>query len=397
MIVFENVCGLCKKKWQRSIPISLSSIPKINEKKQEQNEIYLTDMTLRFKQLQKNSELDEIDQCFRHWMKHNTVWNLSWLSQEEQDQFYYISKQFMADARAFDPDMKIDDIGQALRNVWIMLILMKVFDRDLCYHKAIFAYSMLYPYTDNFLDDTTISSQDKNRFNTWLSKRLQGELLTYENEDQQTVDTLVNMIEATFPRNKYPQVYEALQRIQGGQIKSVLQNSALNNDVLLDISIEKGGASVYADGYLIDGTMSDSEAIFSVAFGFLLQLADDIQDIHIDRKANYRTLISNKKHRKERVRFCSAYLHFIEVVVHELCPSKNVRLKTFIIENCRLLILFSLVQNAQYYTKLFLFRIQKRLPFHTNYLHQFMVELESLRLDDIDMHQQFDQYLQGVH
>ena len=396
MIVFENVCGLCKKKWERSQPIALSSIPKVNEEKQKFNETQFEQITKVFEHFEETSNIQQIDKEFRYWMKHNRIWNLSWLSDEEQEQFYQISKQFMIDAKEFDEHMRYEDIGQALRNVWIILILTKVFDRDLRYHKAIFAYSMLYPYTDNFLDDTSITKEEKKAFNIWLSKRLQGDVHTYEHPQQIQVDKLVHMIEEMYPRDVYPQVYDALLRIQEGQIKSLLQNDILDPDKILDISIEKGGASVFADGYLIDGTMSDPEAIFSVAFGFLLQLADDIQDLHDDRKANYHTLISTKKYRKERTRFCSAYLHFIEVVIHELCPSKNMKLKRFMIDNCRLLILFSLLKDAKYYSKMFMYRIRKRLPLQASYLRRMTLKFQDFKMNDT-MQQQFDTYLQRAN
>ena len=41
------------------------------------------------------------------------------------------------------------------------------------------------------------------------------------------VDALVSMIEDTFPRQQFPDVYDALLRIQEGQILSVQQDSRL--------------------------------------------------------------------------------------------------------------------------------------------------------------------------
>lgn len=368
MIIFENVCELCKKKWKRSIPLSITSIPKVQEDIQIKNEEYINQMVETLTSELQDKDDACIDQHLLNWMKHNKIWNLAWLSEEEQEQFYFISKQFVVDARAFDPTMTFEDIGQAIRNVWIILILTKVFNRDMCYHKAIFAYSMLYPYTDNYLDDQTIFKAEKKTFNDWLTRRLKGSVLTNETQSQCKVNALIEMIEDTYERSAFPQVYEALRRIQTGHVKSLLQNQEIEHELSLDISIEKGGASVYADGFLIDGTMSDSEAIFSVAFGFLLQLADDIQDLQDDHKTQYYTLISSYKRKRERMKFCSLYLQFIEIVIFELCPSKDDKLKQFMIENCRLLILFSFVKNATYYSKSFLYNIAKRLPLHSQYI-----------------------------
>ena len=54
------------------------------------------------------------------------------------------------DARKFDDDLPIGDIMQAMRNVWISNALQLLFGKEVYYSKANFAYSMLYPYTDNY-------------------------------------------------------------------------------------------------------------------------------------------------------------------------------------------------------------------------------------------------------
>ena len=49
--------------------------------------------------------------------------------------------------------MTLQEIGQAMRNVWIMNISQVLLNVEVKFTNAIFAYSMLYPYTDNILDD----------------------------------------------------------------------------------------------------------------------------------------------------------------------------------------------------------------------------------------------------
>lgn len=70
----------------------------------------------------------------------------------------------------FDDDLPIGDIMQAMRNVWISNALQLLFGKEIYYSKANFAYSMLYPYTDNYLDNTNIDKNDKILFNNWLEK-----------------------------------------------------------------------------------------------------------------------------------------------------------------------------------------------------------------------------------
>jgi hypothetical protein len=47
---------------------------------------------------------------------------------------------------------------------------------------------------------------------------------------------------------------------------------------ILAMSIEKGGSSVLADAYLINGTLTEKEATFFFGYGVLLQICDDLQD-----------------------------------------------------------------------------------------------------------------------
>ena len=64
-----------------------------------------------------------------------------------------------------------------MRNVWIINILQRLKGVDITLSNAIFGYSMLYPYTDNYLDDVNISKEEKVEFNQRLYRRLLGEKL----------------------------------------------------------------------------------------------------------------------------------------------------------------------------------------------------------------------------
>ena len=93
------------------------------------------------------------------------------------DAYYESSVAFSRRARAFDPDLGAEEIGQAIRNVWIMNSLQMLGERQVGLSPAIFAYSMLYPETDNYLDDPEVAIADKRRFNERLGRRLRGEPL----------------------------------------------------------------------------------------------------------------------------------------------------------------------------------------------------------------------------
>ena len=46
------------------------------------------------------------------------------------------------------------------------------FQKPIQYHQAMFGYSMLYPYSDNVLDDTLMDKEEKKAFNHWFMRRL---------------------------------------------------------------------------------------------------------------------------------------------------------------------------------------------------------------------------------
>ncbi len=98
------------------------------------------------------------------------IFKLEKMDVEDRKKFLDITKQFIRDARKFDDDLPIGDIMQAMRNVWISNALQLLFGKEVYYSKANFAYSMLYPYTDNYLDNTNIDKNDKILFNNWLEK-----------------------------------------------------------------------------------------------------------------------------------------------------------------------------------------------------------------------------------
>ena len=387
---FDDICRECRHIWQHVKPVSIKMFPRMIKRKQLENEeqlhILLKQLEVSFQQ----KDFKQVENVMCQWLHQDGVWDLSCMNEAERNVFLTITKQFMADARSFDEALRFDDIAQAMRNVWIILILEKVCQRPLRYHKAIFAYSMLYPYTDNLLDDPIRNRHDKQRFNHWLDRRLKGEVLDSEQEDQDKVNALVHMIESYFPRDRYPCVYQSLLHIQNGQAASLLQYDVLDEEVLLDISITKGGASVLADGFLMDGTLRKDEQRFCVHFGFLLQLADDIQDLQQDHIQQYHTMIGVLKDKNSRRAFCEKYLSYVHQVISEVCPNKESRLCRFIEENCRLLIYFSLQQDAAFYPSMFMHHIRERLPIRANEMKKLMQRLPDVHTNSLEL---LDEYL----
>ncbi len=106
---------------------------------------------------------------------------------------FFIDQGYLQAARAFflqvrleDPNLSNPEIFQALRNVWIMNSLQLYFDLPLAVTPAVYAYSLLYPYTDNFLDDPAVSAAEKAAFNDLISRALDGQTDAREDAGQST-------------------------------------------------------------------------------------------------------------------------------------------------------------------------------------------------------------------
>jgi len=202
---------------------------------------------------------------------------------------------FAQAAHRFDPALTGSDIFQAGRNVSAMNGLQLLFGQPVELTPAIFAYSLLYPYTDNYLDDPTVPAGAKLAFNERLARRLAGEDVAPTDARERTVYELVGLIERQFARSRYPQVFESLLAIHRAQVKSVrlIRRHAPPYEVdVLGISFEKGGASVLADGYLVAGSLTQAQAEFLFGWGAFLQLADDLQDVEQDRQDGLSTVFS---------------------------------------------------------------------------------------------------------
>ena len=95
-------------------------------------------------------------------------------------QFQQATCDFVEQAQAFDPTIAVENLFQALRNVWIMNSIQTLLGQQVRLTRSVFAYSMLYPCTDNVLDDDARTEYDKHEFNDWVERRING--MVAENE-----------------------------------------------------------------------------------------------------------------------------------------------------------------------------------------------------------------------
>lgn len=284
-----------------------------------------------------------------------------------------VTNEFIRKVKTFNPEIKLEHIVQALRNVWIMNIIQVIFGLKVEHTLSVFAYSMLYPYTDNYLDSTSISIDEKKRINKDFRKRIEGIEVVAVTKYEIELFTLISMIEGQYPREYNKEVYESLLSIHRAQEQSLIQQngkvSPYERDIL-GISVEKGGTSVLADAYLVSGKLKEEEADFTFGYGALLQFCDDLQDAKEDLKNGHMTIFSQtaKKWHLDNITN-SLFDYSIKVVDNADCfiSSEAIKMKEFLKKNIIFLIFEAISQNKNLYSRKYIRTIKDYYPFRISY------------------------------
>ena len=279
-------------------------------------------------------------------------------------------------ARRFDPSVSVADIFQATRNAWTACGLQMLFGRPMQLTPAIFAYSMLYPYTDNYLDDPAIGSETKRGFSMRFGRRLAGDGIEPANTHEALIWRLVEHIESQYPRQRSPQVFDSLlwiHRAQEQSIRLLRKGTAASNVDVLRLSFEKGGASVLADGYLAGQTLTPEQARFVFYWGILLQLADDLQDLREDCRDGVLTLFSQTAGREPLDAVTSRTLQFgrrTMMLLHQLPAADCLPLRQLIQRSSLSIIIRSAGEAGEFYTPDYLQSIECHSPFRFAFLNE---------------------------
>lgn len=296
-----------------------------------------------------------------------------------------ITEDFIKTAKEFDSNIQLYDVSQALRNVWIMNSIQVLFDMKVALRPSIFSYSMLYPYSDNYIDDPEIKLEEKLSFSKGLRKRLQGMKIKPNNQNEDKIYKLISKIEEEYPRHLYPKVYEALLLIHMAQEKSFTQQKQYNlgkTDVL-SISIEKGGSSVLADGYLVKGRLNRKEDSFTFGYGVLLQFIDDLQDIKTDFNNLHETIFTRALVEGQLAleAVTNKLFWYIEEILNNDIINKSkdaVRLGNIIKKSCSIMILEAVADNKDLYSREYIKRLEEYSLFRLVYYRRLKKKLQNI-------------------
>jgi hypothetical protein len=284
------------------------------------------------------------------------------------DGYFAASSEFARAARAFDPTLSLNDLWQALRNVWIGNSLQMLLDLPVRSTPGLFAYSMLYPLTDNLLDDPAVTGAEKRAFNERFGRRLAGLPASPANAGEAAVFDLVQIIERQFPRRAHVDVFQSLLAIHHGQVLSLTQQhqADLGDDRLLAISCEKGGTSVLADLYLVAGRASEDEERFAFGYGVALQLMDDLQDVARDSSAGHQTVFTRAARHGALDGLTARLLAFIDRVLANdrfFGESRLADEQDLLRRNCRSLVVGAVAEQPALFTAGFRRRLAGQWPF----------------------------------
>ncbi len=300
--------------------------------------------------------------------------------------FSSASKKFVAMARKFDSNITNEEIFQASRNLWIVNSLQVLLNKPVDVSDSLFAYSMLYPYTDNYIDSPDIDESEKHAFSKRFRLRLKGVILDPANPHEEQVFKLVELIESEWNRNEYPLVYESLLAIHDAQTRSIKLMSNCetpSKSELLDICIEKGGTSVLADGYLLNGTLTPEQEEFCFNFGVLLQFVDDIQDLQEDIADKLETIFTCAAKEGELSSYINRTIAFTHSVMNNASlfdDEIHEHFKSLVLKSVKVLIAESVGLNSKSLECHYVEEVEKQSGLSFNFIQKYRNKMSGNRV-----------------
>ncbi len=290
-----------------------------------------------------------------------------------QNDFVPFATEFSRAARRFDAAISAADIYQANRNAWTAAGLRSLHGLDMRLTPAVTAYSLLYPYTDNYLDDPAVHPASKRSFNRRLRRWLTGKPAAPANAHEGRVHDLVRMIEQNVPRATASGLYASLLAIHDAQCRSLRlrREHRPTDDEILAISFEKGGASVLADACLAVGALTPAQLEFAFGWGVFLQLADDLQDLAEDRAAGIETLFSAPAGQVPLDHLTTRLFQFSDAILARLAGFRGDHLAplTHLIRDSAITIIITAAGAASdLYTPAYIADLERRSRFRFSYL-----------------------------
>lgn len=364
------------KETQSSFPDYLSEFSKDAK---FQNEQYLNGISNKFqKHLKKHPKLQtrfigrirgdlwvkrllKLTDCM---FNNESILNIhKYLNSETIDIFKDELIEFLRHVRTFSPNLHFAEIGQAIRNYMVYAMFRELIGLEPEFSMAAFAYSMLYPVTDNYIDSLSYSNKEKSEYNRFIADVLKGKIVDPKTVRQQQTQKLLKIIKLDFNRDRYLEINALLLMMLDAQQKGIaIQNNKDSSlEEILDISFYKGGVSVLIDRFLVKKEVTRDEYLFYIAIGFFLQLTDDLQDIQSDMQQGSRTLFTFEMKNDVLESTVNRMLNFLYRVLNDY-KCENQKFKDFILENCCQLVYLSVYSSKKFFSKEYVNKLEMYIP-----------------------------------
>ena len=374
-----------KAEWEKqpeAFPVFLEKHPEIfpavGDMQKKENEALIEEFSAR---MQKKAEQrpegkeglkqweQEMEQELKCFLEKEKMLSLSeWINPVLFHEFEKETKHFIDRVRGFDADLNAGQIWQAMRNYFIYAMIVEMQGERQNAANPILAYSLLYPYTDNYIDDKTTTKEEKERYNRMIARKLKGEPVLVQSALEEKTCRLLDMIGDAYEGEAKKKVIGTLLQLLEAQNYSIRQQKAgISEDEILGISIWKGSASVLADYLFATQDWREKEEGFYLRFGFLLQLVDDLQDMEEDKKEGSHTMMIKAAEQKRLEGQVNRLLWFIWDTVRDFEP-RNPGLKGFVLKNCVEITLLSAAMNAQHFLKEYIKALEPYLPLSVEFI-----------------------------
>ncbi len=380
----DSIKGI-KAEWEKqpeAFPVFLEKHPEIfpavGDMQKRENEALIEEFSAR---MQKKAEQrpegkdglkqweQEMEQELKCFLEKEKMLSLSeWINPVLFHEFEKETKHFIDRVRGFDADLNAGQIWQAMRNYFIYAMIVEMQGERQNAANPILAYSLLYPYTDNYIDDKTTTKEEKERYNRMIARKLKGEPVLVQSALEEKTCRLLDMIGDAYEGEAKKKVIGTLLQLLEAQNYSIRQQKAgISEDEILGISIWKGSASVLADYLFATQDWREKEEGFYLRFGFLLQLVDDLQDMEEDKKEGSHTMMIKAAEQKRLEGQVNRLLWFIWDTVRDFEP-RNPGLKGFVLKNCVEITLLSAAMNAQHFLKEYIKALEPYLPLSVEFI-----------------------------
>ena len=179
------------------------------------------------------------------------------------DDFLPVGTKLARLARRFDEGLSMADIVQACRNAWTACGLQPLLGTAVQITPSITGYSLLYPYSDNYLDQEGVPTEEKLRFSERFRRLLRGDELPLANRRERALRLLIAMDRRPISPGSISAGLECLLAIHRAQERSIEQPGSggdCTDTKVLQKSCAKGGSSVVADASLVRGWLDARES-----------------------------------------------------------------------------------------------------------------------------------------